>query len=137
MLGMAAFPMAAFLAGIPSSRLGIEGTSPIDPNQLNLTTVLDKVLNWGFGLLIALAGIFILIAAYYYLTAGGDEESIKTAKNLIIYALVAVAVAFLSRGLVAIVGYFFTGGGGSAPSGIIGNEDYYRQWPTGGPGQGF
>lgn len=71
--------------------------------QVDITKILGTITNWAFGLLLALASVFIVVAAYYYLTSGGDEDKLKKAKNLIIYAVVAIVVAFLARGIVFIV----------------------------------
>ncbi len=54
-----------------------------------------------YGLLVV-AGVFIVYAAYLYLTAAGDSEKVKSASNVIIYAVVAIGVGLLSRVIVAI-----------------------------------
>lgn len=83
---------------------GVGGVEVCDPVvELDLPAIITKIVNWGFGFLIVLAAFFILIAAYYYLTGGMNEENIKKAKNYIIYAVMAIVIGFLSRGLVYIV----------------------------------
>ena len=72
-----------------------------DPVQ-RILGILQTVINWMLTGLIALAVIFVIIAAYNYLTAAGDEEKVKTAKNMIIYAVVAVAVGLASQILVSL-----------------------------------
>jgi len=47
--------------------------------------------------------MFILYAAFIYLTAGGDPEKVKTASNQLIYAAVAIAVALVAQGIRFIV----------------------------------
>lgn len=63
--------------------------------------------NWLFGLVLALAVIFILYAAFMYLTSGGDEEKVKKAKQFLVYAIIAIAIGLLARGIVALVQTFF------------------------------
>ena len=46
--------------------------------------------------------IMILVGAYYYTTASGDAEKIKTAHRLILWAVVGLAVLLIGRGWVAI-----------------------------------
>ena len=70
---------------------------------LQIGEILNRVSNWLFGLLILLAGLFIMWAAYKYLTAGADPESAKEAKKIIIYAIIAIVIAALSKGMVYIV----------------------------------
>lgn len=43
-----------------------------------------------------LAFAFLLYSAFVFITSAGNEEKIKTARQLIIYSLVGLAVAFLA-----------------------------------------
>lgn len=65
--------------------------------------------DWIFTFLIIIAIIFVLIAAFKYLTAAGDPEKVKAASHNLIYAAVAVAVGIVAQGVPLIVGNFFTG----------------------------
>lgn len=65
--------------------------------------ILDRLTGFALGLLIALATLFIIYAAYVYLTAAGDPEKVKTANRVILYAAIAIAVGLLSKTLVFIV----------------------------------
>ncbi|MDI6734326.1 MAG: hypothetical protein QMD50_02425 [Patescibacteria group bacterium] len=56
-----------------------------------------------------IAAIFIVLAAFQYLTAAGDEEKVKKAKQMIIYAVVAIAIALISTAVVGIVRSVLTG----------------------------
>lgn len=73
----------------------------------DVESLLLTVANWIFGILILLAVVFVLVAAFRYLTAAGDPEKVKSASNTLIYAAIAVAVALLARGIPALVGSFF------------------------------
>lgn len=82
----------------------VSGITPVTvPKEVNIADVISRILNTGFAILLLLAAVFILAAAYFYLTAAGDETKIGKAKSLIIYAVVAIVVAFLARGIVFIV----------------------------------
>lgn len=70
---------------------------------LQIAEILRRISNWLFGLLILLAGLFIMWAAYKYLMAGADPEAAKDAKKIIIYAIIAIVIAALSKGIVLIV----------------------------------
>lgn len=59
--------------------------------------------SWLLYIVIALAVVFIIYAGFLYLTSGGDENKIKSAKEYIIYAVVGVAIALVARGLVMLV----------------------------------
>jgi hypothetical protein len=73
--------------------------------------VFDTLLNWLFTLLLILAVIYIIMAAFAYLTAGGEEEKIKKAHGKIIFAVVAIAVALLSKGIQFVVTQLLSSGG--------------------------
>lgn len=72
--------------------------------DLDVLTVLDNIINWLFTFLLIFAAIMIIVAAYYFVTASGNPESVSKARHFVIYALIGVVVAFLARGLVVLVG---------------------------------
>ena len=61
--------------------------------------IFNTLIGWLFTVLLILSVIFIILAAFSYLTAGGEEEKISTAHKKIIYAVVALVVAFLAQGI--------------------------------------
>ena len=72
--------------------------------------IICVVINWIFWLLIVLTIIFVLYAAFLYLTAAGDPEKVKGASHTLLYAAVAVIVALIAKGLPLIVSGFIGGG---------------------------
>lgn len=75
----------------------------------DIITLIDTVANWIFAILLAVALIFILLAAFQFLTSGGDPAKVTSARQSLVFALVGVAVAFLAKGLVAVVRFILTG----------------------------
>ena len=69
----------------------------------DITGIILTIITWLFTILIFLAVLFIIIAAFKYLTAAGDPEKVKSASNMLIYAAVAIAVALLARGFPTII----------------------------------
>ncbi|MDQ5914080.1 MAG: hypothetical protein QG623_699 [Patescibacteria group bacterium] len=53
-----------------------------------------KLISWLTGLL---AVIFIMVGGFKFATSGGNKESVKSARNMIIYAMVGLAVILLSN----------------------------------------
>lgn len=76
---------------------------PIGQQDLNIYNIITTVMSWAFGLLLVLAAAFIFFAGFTYLTSAGDEAKLKGAKNYILYAVVAIVVAFLAQAIVGIV----------------------------------
>ncbi|MFH1161725.1 MAG: hypothetical protein V1696_00375 [Candidatus Jorgensenbacteria bacterium] len=75
----------------------------------DITALITKIGNWFFGILVAVAVLFILYSAFLYLTSGGDEEKVKAAKNYLVYAIIAIAIGVLARGIVYVVTTVFFG----------------------------
>ncbi len=65
--------------------------------------LINLVANWMFTILLVVAVVFIVWAAYSYLTSSGDSEKVSAAHKALLYAAVAVAVGVLARGFVYIV----------------------------------
>jgi len=97
------------LLALPAVSLATHG--PVHPqdipagpaSQQALLDLIDGIANWIFALLLAVALIFILIAAFQFLTSGGSPETVAKARQTLLYAVIGIAVAFLARGFVAIV----------------------------------
>ena len=94
-------PALAFAQG------GITPVSPVAGRQVDVFDIITRIIGWLTGLLVVLAVIFIVWAAFIYLTAGGDAEKAGKANKMLIYAAVAIAIALLSQGIVFIVGKLF------------------------------
>ncbi|MBI2592842.1 MAG: hypothetical protein HYW37_01605 [Candidatus Colwellbacteria bacterium] len=75
------------------------------PPNVNITgkeqflNALDSIINFAFVLFFTVAGFFFLWAAFDYLTAAGDEEKLKSAKNRLIYGIIAVILAAIAKSL--------------------------------------
>lgn len=76
------------------------GTMP----NVNVIAAVNSVINWLFAILLIVAVIFILLAGFSFVTASGDPAKVGVARNYVLYALIGVAVAFLAKGLVYLVG---------------------------------
>jgi magnesium-transporting ATPase (P-type) len=68
------------------------------------------IAGWIFSFLIILAVIYVLIAAFRYLTSQGDSEKISGANQALIYAAVAIAVAVVANALPKVVVNLVSGG---------------------------
>jgi hypothetical protein len=76
-----------------------------------VTNAVVVVVNWMIGIFWVLAVAFVIWAAFLYLTGGGDEDKIKTAKQKLIFAIVAAVIALLATGIRVIVRNLITGQG--------------------------
>lgn len=85
-------------------------------------SLLAKITQWTYTIFFIIAIIFILFAAFKYLTASGEEEAIKTVHRSIRYAVIAIAIALISVGATAIIDSFIRGSGAPATTGTQGNS---------------
>lgn len=81
-------------------------TTGVIQNFDAIENLINKAASWLLGILLALAVVFLVYAAFLYLGSGGDEEKVKSAKNYVIYAVIAVIVGVLAKALVGLVGSF-------------------------------
>ena len=70
------------------------------PGLLNKLRTLS---NYIFDGLIVIAGIFLVIAGYFFVTGGGEPEKVNKARQMLINALIGVAIAVAAKGLVMLV----------------------------------
>lgn len=89
--------------GIPTyEQLGIKEKPPVE-DVPGLINAIADIVKWVYTIFLIVAVMFILIAAFNYLTAGGQPEKIKSAHTQLIYAAIAIAIALLAVGAVAII----------------------------------
>lgn len=126
----AASSVGLFLsAGIASAQQGFEvipdpGRTILRGGPTGVVRLLETITNWAFVILLVLAVLFIILAAYKYLFSGGSDEAVEAAHKMIIYAVVAVAVAFLAKGIIFVVRQLVAPGAGSGGSGNNVNVQY-------------
>lgn len=68
-----------------------------------LLALIDVVTNWVFAIFVVLTIIFILLAAFQFVTAGGDAAKVGEARQKLIWASVGVIVALAAKGIVPVV----------------------------------
>ena len=72
-------------------------------NLSDVSAIIVNLVNWVTGLFFVAAILFLFYAAYLYLSAAGDPESLKAAKNQLNYSVIAIAVALLATSIRFIV----------------------------------
>ena len=77
-----------------------------DDPENGVCCVLNSLYNisdWIFVLLVALAGIFIVLGAMQIIMAGGDSAKVTTGRNYIMYAAIGLLVGFLAKAIPSLV----------------------------------
>jgi NADH:ubiquinone oxidoreductase subunit 4 (subunit M) len=65
--------------------------------------LLDAIYNFIFWVAIALVPIMIIVAAYFFLTSGGDPEKVRTAKRIIFWTFIGLIIVLLGEGIIAVI----------------------------------
>jgi hypothetical protein len=109
-----ALPLMASAQNIPTPTPPVNPTTVPQGNITSLQSILNTVcivFDWAFYFLVALAVVFIIVAAFKYLTAAGEPEKVKAAGSTLLYAAIAVGVALLARAIPLIVASFLGANG--------------------------
>ncbi|MFY9462517.1 MAG: hypothetical protein WAP51_04945 [Candidatus Sungiibacteriota bacterium] len=59
--------------------------------------LVNAAVGWFETIIFAIAIIMILVAAFQFLTAAGNEEKVSTARKSLVWGLVGIAVALFAR----------------------------------------
>ena len=98
LVGLLLVPTMTLLAATPE----VPGSPPVTTLQ-NIVDLMEKIGKWIYAIVFALAIVFILVAAFQFLTAAGNPDAITKARQNLIYALVAVGIAVIAWGLPKLV----------------------------------
>ena len=104
---------AVLLMGIAQVVFAIDpGTAPTGPTNLaGLLVVVDSVINLVFTVLIVFSVIYIIMAAFQFISAGGDVAAVTQARQKLIYAVVGIIVALLARSIPVVIRSVLVTGG--------------------------
>ena len=80
----------------PKTLVGVNKIGDVEEVVKQVVLVLQVIL-------FSIAGIFIVIAGYSYLTAQGDADKTANARNMILYAIIAVGIGLLATFLSILV----------------------------------
>ena len=70
---------------------------------MKFTDVVDRILNIIFFVAIAVAPVMIIVAGFKFLTGGGNPETLKGARAMLIWTGVGFGIILLSKGIVVIL----------------------------------
>jgi len=65
--------------------------------------IIDSLINFIFWVGIALAPIMVLIAGFNLMTAAGDIKKVDTAKKILLYTAIGLAIILMAKGLIGIL----------------------------------
>ena len=105
-----ALPVAASMVAFQASAQGAATTIG------GVQSIICTLLSLAFWFFFVVAIVFVLLAAFNYLTASGDPEKVKKASHMLLYAAIGIAVALIARSLPYFVSSLVPGSGGQIVS---------------------
>jgi len=72
----------------------------------DLVSAIDKIVNMLFTFLIIIAVVLFIYGGIVIVSSGGDAEKVTQGRNIILYAVVGLVVAFLSKAFAAFIERF-------------------------------
>lgn len=101
-IATASLPLLSLAQSLtPQPRFGGQAAPP--RRFEDILTVLDRFIAWFQAILFIVAIIFILVAAFYFVTARGNPAKVETARDMLIWAAVGIGVALLAFAIQPIV----------------------------------
>jgi len=96
--------LLSLLLMMPAAVIAVDQvpTTSID-TVAELIELLDKLVNYLYTFLLIVAGAYLVWGGLDFVLGGNEEDKVKSGRNKIKYALIGVAVAVISKGLMNIV----------------------------------
>ncbi len=83
------------------------------PNPLGAGTtisgLIDKIATWLLGIGSTIAVIIVIWAAFLFMTSGGNQVKVTTARKTLWYAIIGLAVLLLAKGVTSLIQNFLSG----------------------------
>lgn len=86
-----------------SARVGTTPPTPPITSGEDIVAVLEGITVWLYTIVGTLAILMLIIGGIMYMTAGGDEEKVGKAKNVLKYAVIGLVIALLAYGVKSII----------------------------------
>ena len=96
LLVMMGAPVAFAQLEGPDDTIPAGDTVPSSPPLI--LDLVGTIGNWVFVIFLAMSLIFIVLAAFQFVTGGGQPEQISAARQKLIYAVVGIGIALLAGG---------------------------------------
>jgi len=100
------------VAAAPVAALAQIGDAPVQAKPSvstleELFNIVETLINWVLFAALLIGVLVLIVGGIRYMMAQGDEEATKKATQMVIYAIIGIAIAGLSFGIVQIIGSIF------------------------------
>jgi len=69
----------------------------------DVVRIIVNVRNWFAGIVLIIAVAVVLFAGFLYMTAGGDDKKVETAKKTLLNGIIGIVVALFAYGIVTLI----------------------------------
>lgn len=104
-------PVAVFAQITPTT--GPNAPAVVAGSYNDVLSIINNAATWLFGILAAIAVVLLIYAAFLFLTSGGEEERVKTARKYVVYALIGLGIGIVAKGIISLIFSFL---GQTAPT---------------------
>jgi len=91
---------------VPGPSIGL--TSPLSCEDI--PCVIEVIINFLFYLGSALIVLMIIIGAIMFITSAGDPQRVSTAKRLLFWSVIGIAIILLAKGVISVIRNILGGG---------------------------
>ena len=90
---------------LPANAQMVEIENPITSNSF--TDLAQNILKFIFNVALAIVPIMFIIAGLAFITAAGDPEKIKRAKDIVLWTIIGFAIILLANTIIAVIQEIF------------------------------
>ncbi len=99
------FKIALFLSLfsflIPSLAETITFENPLTASTFE--ELIENLIDFIFWVAVVIVPLMIIVAGFYFLTAAGNPDKVRTAKSIILWTIVGFVIVLLAKGIVSMV----------------------------------
>ena len=90
--------------GTNGNVMSIQVNNPIASEDL--LALIETIVNYLLWIAVVMAPLACIVGALMFLTAGGNDKKVSTAKKMITWAIVGLTIALVSKGIVTLIQNF-------------------------------
>ena len=83
--------------------------NPLGSGGKDIPTLINTIATWLLGIGSTIAVIIVIWAAFLFMTSGGNQVKVTTARKTLWYAIIGLAILLLAKGVTSIIQNFLSG----------------------------
>ncbi len=89
--------------------LALEIPNPLGSGASTIPQLIDKIATWLLEIGSIIAVIIVIWAAFLFMTSGGNQQKVTTARQTLWYAIIGLTVLLLAKGVTSLIQNFLSG----------------------------